>query len=158
AVFVADLPAAQLDEPEKKEAAPRPAKTRAKPDADDEAIERRRSPRRGAESRRRDRYDEDDEDDRPRRSIKKGKSSSLGIVLIVGGVLGSVLIVIAIALAAMWYLTAPVKTEFAGGFPVAQGPVKNFGGDDDVVDDDQADNNKKEPVQNANAKEPEPPP
>ena len=118
-IFTAELPQAKPDVPSEE----LPAPSRPEP-VDQEGVARRRpQPRAATPARRRDRYADDDQEDfrtsRPR--ARKRRSSHLGLFLIVGGVIASLVMVIGCAVLALWLFTRE-QTRNAGTQVAFDGP------------------------------------
>src|SRR5262249_28971357 len=144
--------------------APRQPKERSPEPEDQERMERRRpEPRAATPARRRDRYADDDEEDfRPSRPrARKRRSSHVGLFLIVGGVIASLIMVVGCVVLAIWLFTRD-ETKSASrpqAVAVEDGPRMMFGpqaGDDNGPNGND-DDNKGDAAKDANVKEPEPP-
>jgi predicted Zn finger-like uncharacterized protein len=155
-IFTAELPQAKPDVPSEE----LPAPSRPEP-VDQEGVARRRpQPRAATPARRRDRYADDDQEDfrtsRPR--ARKRRSSHLGLFLIVGGVIASLVMVIGCAVLALWLFTreqtrnAGTQVAFDGPRVLPVPPAGNGNGANGDIDED-----KGEAPKEANVKEPDPP-
>src|SRR2546428_731574 len=93
--FTASAPEPKEDLPTAK-ALPAKKPERAEPREEDQVTRRKSAPaREAARSRRRDRYDDDEEDYRPRqRTPAKRGFSALALILVIGGIFGSLLIIV----------------------------------------------------------------
>jgi predicted Zn finger-like uncharacterized protein len=158
-VFTAELPDVKAAE---ERVTPRRSGPRPVEGAEEDRTERRRPQPRAAAGRRRDRYEEDEDDFGPRRARPgRRKASHLGLFLIIGGVVGSLFVVVGCIVLAFWLLTRePARNDPEQQQAAAQQLVRAMfqpPGAENNGQDANHDDNKPEAAE-ANVKEPDPPP